>query len=316
MIKVSVIIPVYNVENYLREALNSVINQTLREIEIIIVNDGSIDSSFDIIKGYKERDSRIVMINQENKGLSEARNVGLRIALGKYIYFMDSDDYIELDTLKKCYEKCEKKKLDIVFFDAFAFSEEKIKINKNMYDRSNVLNENEILSGEKYLKKMLKNKVYKSAVVLNFIKLDYLKKIKLEFFKGIIHEDELFTFILFLYAKRVNYINRKFFKRRIRAGSIMTTIKGEKNIIGYLTVARELEKIRNKEKKIEQQKLINIGFQNIIGNAINILEFLDLDLKRDYKIEIKNTFIRNLSIKNKVKLYTPKVFKILKKFIR
>ncbi len=98
---VSVIIPIYNVEKYLRECLDSVINQTLREIEIICVNDGSTDSSGEIVQEYAKRDCRIVYVEQQNSGQSIARNIGLERVKGEWIYFLDADDYIDLDCLEE-----------------------------------------------------------------------------------------------------------------------------------------------------------------------------------------------------------------------
>ena len=94
-IKVSVIIPVYNVEKYLRQNLESVANQTLKDIEIICVDDGSTDSSFEIVKEFAEKDSRFIAVSQENGGAGAARNNGLRRAKGKYLSFLDSDDFFD-----------------------------------------------------------------------------------------------------------------------------------------------------------------------------------------------------------------------------
>ena len=105
--KISVIVPIYNVEKYLARCLDSVVGQTFRDIEIICVNDGSTDKSSSIAEQYAKKDGRISLINQENKGLSAARNVGMRIARGKYISFVDSDDWIDLDFLEKLYDAAE-----------------------------------------------------------------------------------------------------------------------------------------------------------------------------------------------------------------
>ena len=99
--KISIIIPVYNVENYLAECLNSVVNQTYRNIEIIIVNDGSTDNSFSIIQQYQLQDERIKIINQENQGLSAARNAGMKVASGEYLWFVDSDDYVAINACEE-----------------------------------------------------------------------------------------------------------------------------------------------------------------------------------------------------------------------
>lgn len=118
--KVSVIIPVYNVEPYLSACLDSVCHQTLRDIEIICINDGSTDRSLDILQSYAERDSRIQVYSQENRGPGEARNAGIYRAHGEYIQFMDSDDMLEPDVLLYAYEKAKAEKLDVFAFDAHA----------------------------------------------------------------------------------------------------------------------------------------------------------------------------------------------------
>lgn len=311
--KVSIVIPVYNVELYLREALDSVINQTLKEIEIIVVNDGSTDNSLEIIKEYEKKDNRIKIINQENQGLSGARNSGLKIAKGEYIYFMDSDDYIDLDTLELCYKKSKDESLDFIFFDALPFSNDDIKIDINYYDRKDL--DNRVLSGANYLKILLKKQKYRSPVWLCFINLKFLNEIKIKFYPKILHEDELFTPLLFLKAMRVSYINRKFFNRRMRINSIMTSVKSEKNIIGYLTVAKELNKFMKNEKNKKKVYLLKIRIQNALSSAITLLEILDSEMKQKYILEIKEEFGKSLNLKNKTRLFFPNFFKFLKKII-
>lgn len=124
MIKVSVIVPVYNMEKYLDKCLNSLVNQTLKNIEIIIINDGSIDNSKNIINSYKNKYPNLIkVLTQDNQGISIARNKGLEQAKGKYISFVDSDDYIAKDTLKKAYEYIEKKQSDIVVWNYYEVNE-------------------------------------------------------------------------------------------------------------------------------------------------------------------------------------------------
>jgi len=112
--KISIIIPVYNVEKYLRECLNSVVNQTMRDIEIICINDGSTDNSLDILKEYAAKDDRIIVINQTNGFVESARNNGLKIAGGEYIQFVDSDDYLELNACETAYKYALQYKADVV----------------------------------------------------------------------------------------------------------------------------------------------------------------------------------------------------------
>lgn len=117
MPKVSVIIPVYNVEKYLCQCLDSLINQTLKDIEIICVDDGSTDNSIEILKEYDAKDSRFIVVTQGNKGAGAARNAGLEFAKGEYLYFMDGDDYLKLDALEKVYQRIVDTNAEICVFE-------------------------------------------------------------------------------------------------------------------------------------------------------------------------------------------------------
>ena len=119
--KVSVIIPVYNVEKYLRECLDSVINQTLKDIEIICVNDGSTDNSLEILREYEKQDSRIKIIDKKNEGAGAARNLGLKSAHGEYIIFFDSDDYMDITALEKLYQNITDTNADISICKSYEF---------------------------------------------------------------------------------------------------------------------------------------------------------------------------------------------------
>ena len=122
-ILVSVIIPVYNVEKYIEETLISVLSQTLSEIEIICINDGSKDRSGEIIRKYAKKDKRVIFLEQENQGQSVARNKGIELAKGEYLYFLDSDDLIETNALEILYNKSKKENLDLLLFDGCSFFE-------------------------------------------------------------------------------------------------------------------------------------------------------------------------------------------------
>lgn len=193
MIKVSIILPIYNVAPYLKEAFESIISQTLKEIEIIAVNDGSTDNSQEIIERYAQKDKRIIALSQENQGLSGARNTALLHAKGEYIYMMDSDDVLSSpDTLRTCYEYAEKNHADFIFFDGERFMDE----DKHYYSeitRTHLADENIKYEGKYLLNLMLDKKVHNSVVWLIFINKQYLNRLELQFYSGIIYEDELFT---------------------------------------------------------------------------------------------------------------------------
>lgn len=234
--KVSVIIPVYNVEKYLRECLDSVVNQTLREIEIICVNDGSWDNSLQIIEEYAEKDNRITVISQQNAGPSIARNAALSIAAGKYVYMLDSDDLIESNTLESLYEHAEQESLDILFFDAKAlYMSGRLRHthgNYNSYYRRKDYYHTDL--GSQVFRELVTEKEYRASPVLQFVRREHLEQHRIRFLAGIIHEDNLFTFLNIMQAERVALINEPYYIRRIREDSIMTRPTRFANTYGYL----------------------------------------------------------------------------------
>ena len=121
LVEISVIVPVYNVSEYLAQCMDSIINQTFEDIEIICVNDGSTDDSLKILEEYREKDERIIIISQENQGQGVARNVGMKVARGNYIFFMDSDDFIKLNALELLHENAVSNNSDVVFYRFYKY---------------------------------------------------------------------------------------------------------------------------------------------------------------------------------------------------
>lgn len=312
IIKVSVIVPVYNVERYLRKSILSIINQTLKEIEIILIDDGSTDSSLSIMEELAKEDSRIKIFSQPNHGQSVARNIGLVNSRGKYIYFFDSDDILEEKTLEECYHKCESLQLDFLFFDADVFSDDNISIGTTTYNRTNQIID-KVYNGSDLLKQQMDNDLYSASVCLTFISKKYLDSINLYFYPRIIHEDELFALLLYIKAKRIGLINKIYFHRRVRPNSTMTTTFGKKNVIGYLTVCRELKHclsqhdISTKDKYIIKQR-ISILISSIL-HKIQMLPELD---QKNYKHIIRRDFSSFLNTRMVIRLYFPYIYDILK----
>jgi len=240
MIKVSVILPVYNVAPYLEDALESVLSQSLKEIEVIAVNDGSTDNSEEIIKRYQKHDSRVIVFSQENKGLSGARNTALRHATGEYIYMMDSDDMLSSpNALMTCYEYAKKHKADFVFFDREWFTDDGPIETLGVSGTRNV-EENKQYKGDSLLDHLLETSSYNAVVWLLFINHDFLKRTGFAFYEGIIHEDELFTTKLMLSSSSVYCLKQYLIKHRIRSSSIVGKGYSRRNMECYLTVADEL----------------------------------------------------------------------------
>ncbi len=247
MIKISIILPIYNVAPYLDEAFQSLLTQTLSDIEIIAVNDGSTDQSEEIIRKYQQQDPRIILLSQVNQGQSVARNLALEHATGKYIYMMDSDDIIDNpDALQICYEYAEKNEADFIFFDGESFSEEKTHRTSWNTKRTHLLEENIKYNGENLLNLMLDKRVHNCVVWLLLINHNYLNRIGLRFYPGIIHEDELFTTILTLRSDSIFCLKQQsFIKHRIRSASTMGLRFTKRNLDCYLTVIDELFKFQN-----------------------------------------------------------------------
>jgi glycosyltransferase involved in cell wall biosynthesis len=262
--KVSVIMPVFNTEQYVNKALTSIVNQTLKDIEIIVINDGSTDNSLHIVTEIAEQDNRIQVYNQINQGQSVARNLGISKAKSEYIYFMDSDDLLDLDALECCYNKCKTENLDFVFFDADIICENKEISFAFDYHRPEI--EEKVYNGTELLSDLITRDLYRPAPWMSFIRLSYLQRINLNFYPGIIHEDELFSAILYIEAERVGRIGKDFFKRRIRGNSTMTKSFSWKNIEGYFTVIEELKKYI--EKKPKHIKIIVYKYLEIMLNVI------------------------------------------------
>ncbi len=233
-VTVSVVIPVYNTEKYLREALDSIVNQTLKDIEIICINDGSTDGSAGILDEYAKKDSRISIITQENKGLSCARNAGIMAAKGKYIYFMDSDDILETAALEELIPIMEEKKLDVIFFDGESFTENPELMSpyfQTAYKRSRAYND--IYEGAELLKLFRNENKYVPVVWLQVYKTAFLRENDIYFIPGILYEDNAFTFSVSLNAGRASHTDKVYFHRRLRENSIVNTETSFINVYSY-----------------------------------------------------------------------------------
>lgn len=242
---ISVIIPVYNVEKYLKQCVDSVLAQTYRNIEIILVDDGSTDSSGHICDEYLNVDGRIKVIHQQNAGLSEARNHGYDFATGVFVYFFDSDDWIEKDTLSSLMQKAHETNVDIVFFDSKSFedSEKGYQIPQR-YIRKHDYPADEGLT---VFEQMQANKEFHSAVPLLFISKSFLDKSKIRFYPGILYEDMLFTFEVLTKAEKVAQCKEAFYQRRYRNYSITQSKVKEKNYLSASIVYRELVRFSERE---------------------------------------------------------------------
>lgn len=205
MPKVSVIVPIYNVEKYLEKCINSLLSQTLEDIQIILVNDGSKDNSGNIAKEYeKNNKDRVIYVEKENGGLSDARNYGLKYATGDFIAFLDSDDYIEKNAYEEMYNKAIEENADYVECDFIWEFPNKIRVDKQYPYK----NKKEMLS---FVRVVAWNKLIKRQLIIDN---------NLEFPKGLRYEDVEFTYKLIPFINKFAYVDKPFIHYVQREGSI------------------------------------------------------------------------------------------------
>ncbi len=236
--EISVIIPVYNVEKFIHACIDSVLAQTFRAYEIILVDDGATDQCPAICDAYAKAREQICVIHQKNGGLSAARNTGLAAAKGNYVYFLDSDDLIVPHALQTLYDIAQSKQADAVLFEACVIDEAGRPINHpddtDYYNRSAVYEA--CRHGRQLFRDMLQNGDYLPAVPLIFLRRAVVKHA----FVPILHEDELFTPKLLYSIERACTCKDALYVRRLRAASITTEAKNHRHFCGMATAAREL----------------------------------------------------------------------------
>jgi glycosyltransferase involved in cell wall biosynthesis len=308
--KVSVVVPIYNSAKFLPACLDSIVNQTYRNIEIICVNDGSKDNSLEILNQYKQKDSRIIIINQSNSGVSSARNAGLKNASGKYVQFVDSDDLINCEAIKNLVTEAEKFDADIITFNKTWFNDNEIPDikQKPKYDIENP---------EHYFHDENENPFVKNLnvdVIHNkFYKKDFLIKNNLFFEKNIkLGEDSLFCFMSFI---RNNMIvidkNIYYYHRTNLSNSLMGSATKQKWFDNHMLMIDYM--IKNQDKfKFDDYKQWILGW--IVNYGEEILDFgSDKEKAKNakYFFDIVGGFLNN---KNLIisKEYSAKIQKIKK----
>lgn len=251
MSEVSVIIPVYNVEPYLRECIDSVLAQTFQNIEIILVDDGATDHCPDICDEYADHYPNVSVIHQRNGGLSTARNAGMAAAKGTYIYFLDSDDYIVPHAIETLYDIAEQKNADAVFFEAFVIDESSRPIfhARYSYFYQRTAEYSECKPGKVLFAEMLHNGDYLPTVQLVFLRRSSIHVS----FTPILHEDELFTPQLLYSIDRACTCSSALFARRIRSGSITNEKKTYRHYAGMSAAARGLLAIPSRDSALDRR---------------------------------------------------------------
>ena len=273
--ELSIIVPIYNKENYIKDCIESVL--LIKEInyELILIDDGSKDRSLDIVKKYEKRNNVKILI-KENGGASSARNLGIKNSTGKYLMFLDADDLINAEEFENFYKKGSKENVDIIFgnYNDFNGNIQNIKKDKRMQEIEKL----PTLNGKEYFKFLDKKGLYNMIICKNLYKKDFLIRENIWWKEGIIFEDEIFSYITLNRAKRVKYIDKYFYF--YRKNSMNSVMKGMNNKLkDYMKVSETLSEEFLKNDTVICMKKIPIIF---------------------YLRAVKKTKIRDKKIENKI----------------
>ena len=296
---ISIIVPVYKVELYIKQCIDSILNQTFQDFEIILVDDASPDNSFELCqKLYGGNDKFKFIRHEKNLGLGEARNNGIRYSTGKYVYFVDSDDFILPNTLETFYNAAEKTNAQVVHAagwhelwqdEAEPVRQENLKTIWNQYNQEGFLPYDVVYRLEEHWK----NYVTWSMAWLSFCRRDFLEQNKIEFL-DIISEDETFNFALFCYAERYYILHDTLYVYRRRSGSIMMSNNLDKFsksirsiVVGSIYVKKLLEQTP-KFNGCEQWRegIMNAFFNRfLVTHTASYYRDLDIDSAKDAVVE-------------------------------
>lgn len=243
---ISVIVPCYNVENYLKQTINTILNQTYKDIEIILIDDGSTDATAKIIQQFTEKHPNITAYYNKNHGQGYERNFGIKKAHGRYIHFMDSDDLIDPNGYETLYNIAFENDLDNILFEAKTFYEskelaDKLPQYKSYYRRKTVFPK--LYSGKELFVKLKNTVGILASPCLQLIKREFLLKNDIYFPPLRSFEDNLFTFKTIVFAKQIAVLPNAFYSRRIRSNSTMTSVKSKEAVNALAYTVSEIAKI-------------------------------------------------------------------------
>ncbi len=291
---ISIIVPIYNVERYLERCVNSLISQTYKDIEIILVDDGATDNSGIICDKLGEQDERIRVIHKKNGGLSDARNVGISVSNGKYILLVDSDDYVEYTMCEELIKVAEETDADLVSFREQKVDEESGAVmGPPLKETKNV----EVMSGYEAGEKYLYGKYIQHSACSKLYKRKLFDRVV--FPVGMLAEDYATTYLYVFYSDKVAYYDRKLYFYSIRANSIMTQRSMKLTMDVYKIACKvyefELEHYPNEKKVIET------AYANCLLKTIARIYNEYSECYADYKKEIESRLlkidIKNISLK-------------------
>lgn len=297
-IKVSVVVPVYNVAGYLEKSLNSLVHQTLSEIEILCIDDASTDESYSILKKYEEKYPQLIVLqNSENRGQSYSRNRGINAAKGEYIQFVDADDFLENDALETLYRKAKAYHLDLLRFNYMPHDSvhENARINQKHYAGytcESVRDNTELF----YCLMMDRTAAFECYPWLNFLRRKWVLENQLFFREGMIFEDILYTYKLFMCSGRAMTLDKKMYHYLLREGSTVTKEVGQAHIHGQLLCVNEIIKEMTAVSEIRAMTASSLFLWNLENNILPLIgmkkAYMDLSSWDDELVELLGALFR------------------------
>lgn len=290
---ISIIVPVYKVENELERCVDSITNQTYNNIEIILVDDGSPDRCPQMCDEFAKNDRRIKVIHKENGGLSDARNYGLNQAKGEYILYVDSDDYIENDTCEKF--------MNVANENADFIAGECREINKNKitYQKHTNLVNGELYSAKEFITYSIMNNEWFAPACFNLYRKKFLIDNNLFFKKGIYFEDTEMLPRVCLAAKKIQYFQYPFYNYVIRDGSIMGTANTKKKVDDSLSIYAEWY---NEFLSVSDKTLQKYLYGQLVKNYLKSCKSLSVKRWKIYGLDFKFAFKHSLNTKERLKV--------------
>ena len=276
-VAVSVVIPAYNVGTYAGNCVRSVLGQSLKDIEVICIDDGSEDSTPDVLRKLAEEDKRVRVYSRPNGGISVARNNGLKLARGRYVYFLDSDDMIVPEALKELSDQMDRDGLDMLIFNyADCFSDDEgmetfVRNGQDFYRRNGVYPSK--CDGVSLMSEMLKRNEYIPSIHGQIYRRSFLENIRAAFIPRLIHEDNIFTFMVLSSCQSCGYSEGRYYRRRYRSGSIMTSRVSFRNCYGYFISyikCRDFTVSRGLEDREEINEAVIRLFDNTVASQMKL----------------------------------------------
>lgn len=274
MTKLSLIIPVYNIEPYISNCLNSILNQSFKDLEVICVNDGSSDGS--LAELQKFTDERVIIIDKKNEGSGVARNTALSIARGEYVFFVDGDDWIEENSLQRMVDEADRLKIDILIFGGLSYYEGKGQNGGYSADKLPKKYLNKVFSSNDIKKDVFK---FPSTAWTKLYRREFLKKNEIKFQEIKVGQDQLPFFHSMIMADRIALLPENLYCYRKNRKGAVTAVKKKKNF-SPIYVFYAVEDVLNKTGKLEKYK--NIFVKRYFSKATSWLAKFQDDMKQEY----------------------------------